>query len=192
MRILPLIVSRNYKFYNPSAPYFVSFATVYWVDVFTRETYFCILADCVGHCRRHKGMEVYAYCFMPNHVHFIFRSREGNPMGLLRDFKKYSARKLLNAIQKHLGESRSEWMLDLFKKAGAKNNHITQYQFWQHNNHPIELWSVRVIKQKIKYIHDNPVAAGLVREPADWKYSSARNFQKDPNFMEIDEIGFMG
>jgi REP element-mobilizing transposase RayT len=185
-------MSRNYKFHNPSAPYFVSFATVFWIDVFTREAYFTVLANSITYCRKHKGMEVYAYCFMPNHVHLVFSSAEETPMGLLRDFKKYTAGKLLQAIREHPQESRRTWMLDLFQKAGRQNNHTTRYQFWQHNNKPIELWSVKVIKQKINYVHKNPVASGFVTDPVDWKYSSARNFQGDHNVMEIDEMGFMG
>jgi len=184
-------MSRNYKFHNRSAPYFVSFATVYWIDLFIREPYFTILVNSVGYCRSQKGMELYAYCFMPSHVHFVFRSVQDNPVGLLRDFKKYTARQLLQAIHDYPKESRREWMLDLFQKAGRHNNHVTRFQFWQHNNHPIELWSKKLIRQKINYIHRNPVVSGFVTDPADWKYSSARNFQHGDGVMQIDDIGFM-
>jgi REP element-mobilizing transposase RayT len=136
-------------------------------------------------------MVVYAYCFMPSHVHFVFRSAGEEPMGLLRDFKKYTARMLLRAIRDNPKESRREWMLDLFQKAGRQNNHTTRFQFWQHHNKPIELWSSKVIKQKIDYIHNNPVAFGFATDPVDWKYSSARNFQDDHSVMQIDEIGVL-
>ncbi len=72
-------MSRKYKFHNKEGPYFVSFATVNWIDVFTRQVYFNVLANSVDHCRRTKGMELYCYCFMPSHVHFIFRSSNGKP-----------------------------------------------------------------------------------------------------------------
>ena len=68
------IMSRKYKFKNPIAAYFVSFATVYWIDVFTRQVYFSILEESITYCREEKGMEVFAFCFMPSHVHIIFRS----------------------------------------------------------------------------------------------------------------------
>ena len=77
-------MSRKYKFHNPSAAYFVSFATVYWIDVFTRELYLNILVKSVAFCRKHKGMELFAYCFMPSHVHLIFRAINENPTELLR------------------------------------------------------------------------------------------------------------
>jgi hypothetical protein len=55
-------MSRNYKFHNKSGLYFVSFATVYWIDVFTRQIYFDVLADSVRYCRRQKSMELYPLC----------------------------------------------------------------------------------------------------------------------------------
>ncbi len=67
-------MSRKYKFHNKSGLYFVSFATVNWIDIFTRQVYFDVLADSVSYCRKEKGMELYCYCFMPSHIHFIFRS----------------------------------------------------------------------------------------------------------------------
>lgn len=185
-------MSRNYKFYNPSGVYFISFATVNWIDVFTRQSYFNVLEDAINYCRKHKGLEVYAYCFMPSHVHMIFRSSNDDPSGLVRDYKTYTSKKLIKAIKDNPKESRKEWLLDFFLKAGLNKSNVTRYQVWQHHNKPIELWSVKVLKQKIDYIHNNPVAVGFVTEPTYWKYSSARNFQDDHTVLEIDVAGFLG
>ncbi len=184
-------MSRNYKFHNPSGVYFVSFATVYWIDVFTRQAYFKLLAESVAYCRKEKGMELFAYCFMPSHVHLIFRSRNNDPSGLLRDIKKHTSKEVLKAIKENPQESRREWLLEMFERAGMKKGNVGKYQFWQHHNKPIELWSPAVIKQKLGYVHKNPVISGLVVNPEDWKYSSARNFNGDTTILEIDEIGFL-
>lgn len=72
-------MGRKYKFHDPSATYFVSFAVVYWLDVFTREVYFKVVAESVDCCRAEKGMELYVYWYMPSHVHFIFRSSNVQP-----------------------------------------------------------------------------------------------------------------
>ena len=185
-------MSRKYKFYNTSGAYFVSFATVYWIDVFTRAVYFKVLADSIDYCRGHKGMEVFAYCFMPSHVHLIFRDNQENPSALLRDFKKFTAKKIIASIQENPQESRKEWLLWMMEQAAKKKGNIAQYQFWQHHNKPVELWSPKVIKQKIDYIHNNPVVSGFVINPVDCKYSSARNIADDPDVaLEIDPIGFL-
>ncbi len=93
-------MSRKYKFHNNEGLYFVSFATINWIDIFTRQIYFDVLTESVNHCRKAKGMALYAYCFMPSHCHFIFRSEKERPMELLRDFKKYTAKKVIEAIKK--------------------------------------------------------------------------------------------
>jgi hypothetical protein len=115
-----------------------------------------------------------------------------DPSGLLRDFKKYTSKKLLKIIEENPQESRKEWMLWLFESAGQKKTNVSKRQFWQHHNKPIELWSTEVIKQKIDYIHNNPVISGFVTEPVQWKYSSARNFAEDQAVLKIDNIGFLG
>ncbi|MGJ8760174.1 transposase [Polaribacter sp. AHE13PA] len=185
-------MSRKYKFHNKSALYFVSFATVYWIEIFTRQVYFDVLAKSIDFCRAKKGMELYAYCFMPSHVHLLFRSSNEQPMELLRDLKKHTAKKIIEAIKNNPQESRKELLLWLFEKAGKEKANVTKYQFWQHHNKPIELWSEKVIKQKIDYIHNNPIELGFVTNSIDWKYSSARNFQDDHTVLEIDETGFLG
>ncbi|WP_431165967.1 REP-associated tyrosine transposase [Tenacibaculum halocynthiae] len=184
-------MSRNYKFHNKSGLYFVSFATINWIDVFTRQIYFDVLVDSINYCRKEKGMELYCYCFMPSHVHFIFRSSKSEPSELLRDFKRHTSKKVVECIENNSQESRKEWLLWMFERTGKKNATTTKRQFWQQNNKPIELWSEKVIKQKIDYIHNNPVESGLVVNPEDWKYSSARNFQDDATILEIDDIGFI-
>jgi len=184
-------MSRNYKFYNKEGLYFVSFATVNWIDVFTRQIYFDVLIESINYCRAEKGMELYAYCFMPSHIHFVFRSKEEDPSGLLRDFKRHTSKKVVEAIENNPQESRREWLLEKFEKAAHAKSNVSKYQFWQHHSHPIELWSKKVIKQKIDYIHNNPVKSGFVTEPTQWKYSSARNFGEDHTVLIIDEVGFI-
>jgi putative transposase len=185
-------LSRKYKFHNPSAAYFVSFATVYWIDVFTREFYLDILVKSVAYCRKYKGMELFAYCFMPSHVHLIFRAKNENPTELLRAFKSYTSKAIVEAISQNCQESRKEWLLWMFKNAARRKGNVAKYQFWQHHNKPIELWSSPVIKQKLEYIHNNPVVAGYVTQSTQWKYSSARNIANEDPAFEIDEIGFLG
>lgn len=184
-------MSRKYKFHNKSGLYFVSFATINWIDVFTRQVYFDVLAESVKYCRAEKGLELYAYCFMPSHVHFIFRSSNEKPSELLRDFKRHTSKKLIETIENNPQESRKEWLLWMFKRAGSRNATTNKYQFWQQHNKPIELWSAHIINQKIDYIHKNPVESGFVTNPVDWKYSSARNFQDDSTVLEIDSTGFL-
>ncbi len=170
-------MSRNYKFHNPEGVYFVSFAVVEWLDVFTRVEYKNILLETLEFCQKEKGMEIFAWCIMTNHMHLVFRSiGETKPEQILGDFKRFTSRKIIKAIEENPKESRREFLLAKFKEHGMKTSNTTMHQFWRHDNKPIELWSNKVIDEKINYIHQNPVKEGFVINPEDYKYSSAADY----------------
>ena len=178
-------MSRNYKFHNPEGVYFVSFAVVEWIDVFTRNEYKNLLVDSLVFCQLKKGMEIFAWCIMTNHMHLIFRSINGQkPELLLGDFKRFTSKAVVNAIRENPRESRKEWLLERLHQAGAESSNVKDYQFWQHNNKPIELWSNKVIFEKINYIHNNPVEEGLVHYPQDYVYSSARDYAGEQGLLQ--------
>lgn len=178
-------MSRNYKFHNPEGLYFVSFAVVEWLDVFTRNEYKNLLLESLAFCQKKKGMEIVAWCIMTNHMHLVFRSVDGqHPALLLGDFKRYTSKAIVKEIRDNPRESRKEFLLERFKKAAGKSSNVTGYQFWRHDNKPIELWSNKVIQQKINYIHNNPVDAGLVFRPEDYVYSSAVDYAGEKGVLD--------
>ncbi|QIW16461.1 transposase [Pasteurellaceae bacterium RH1A] len=180
-------MSRKYKFHNKEGVYFVSFATVYWIDVFIREAYFQVLIEVLDYYRKNKGLVLYAYCIMPSHVHLLFKAENQNPAEMIRSFKSLTAKQLTQKISENIQESRREWLLWMFSRAGAKKNYIKHYQFWQHNNQPIEIYSQKFFDEKLSYIHQNPVESGFVVNSWEWKYSSARNYnQLDNVALEVD------
>jgi REP element-mobilizing transposase RayT len=114
-------------------------------------------------CQKNKGLEIHAWCIMSSHVHLVFRSIKGQkPELLIGDLKRFTSKISVKSIQENARESSKEFLLDFFKKEAEKNSNVQNYQFWRHDNKPIELWSNKVIQQKIEYIHNNPVAGGLV------------------------------
>jgi REP element-mobilizing transposase RayT len=175
-------MSRNYKFHNSKGLYFVSFAVVGWLAVFTRNEYKDLVIESLEFCQKNKGMEIHAWCIMTNHVHLIFRSiKEQNPALLLGDFKRFTSRSITKAIQDNPQESRKEFLLDFFKNETHKSSNTNNNQFWRHDNKPIELWSTKVIQQKTAYIHNNPVKEGIVCRPEYYKYSSASDYSHKPH-----------
>ena len=176
-------MSQNYKFHKPEGVYFVSFAIVEWLDVFTRNEYKNILLENLEFYQK-KGMEIYAWCIMTNHVHLVFRSmNDTKPQDLLGNFKRFTSKAVVKAIQTNPKESRKQVLLEQFKKAAAKSSNVHQYQFWRHDNKPIELWSNKVIFEKINYIHNNPVEAGLVFRPEEYMYSSAIDYSGEQGLL---------
>lgn len=179
-------MSRKYKFHNKEGLYFISFATVYWIDVFVRPLSCDILVESLIYCKANLGLELYCWCIMPSHMHLIFRAKENNPDVLLGRFKEHTSKQIVRAIKENNQESRKDWLLWMFERAGSKSSNVKGSQFWQHNNMPIELWSADVIEQKADYLHDNPVVAGFVNEAWHWNYSSAIDYSGGKGLIEID------
>ena len=100
-------MSRNYKFHNPNGLYFVSFAVVGWLDVFTRNKYKELFLESLQFCQKNKGMEIHAWCIMPSHIHLIFRSiGKQNPEQLLGDLKRFTSKQIVKEIAENHQESR--------------------------------------------------------------------------------------
>lgn len=157
---------------NTDYPYFVTFTVVGWIDVFTRSRYCDVIIESLKFCQQNKGLEVFAYVIVPSHVHLIVRQLDGKLYNTIRDFKSYTAKRIIEMIENEQGESRKDWLLHLFKYHAKFKKQNSKYMFWQKTNHPIELSNTEVFKQKVEYIHDNPVSANLVNSPESWVYSS--------------------
>ena len=158
---------------GPDETYFITLTVMGWKDLFTRESYKKILVENLDYCQKNEGLEIFAYVIMSNHLHLVCRRRDKNLSELLGRFKGYTSKALLNQIIVDPNESRKEWMLDLFHKFALNRIGYSRYRLWNYSNYPILLYSNKVIDQKVEYIHNNPVRAGIVREAQDYIYSSA-------------------
>jgi putative transposase len=180
----------GYKIRNQNAIHFITFSVVQWVDVFTRSYYSDIVIESLKYCQKEKGLRIHAYCIMPNHIHMIVSAKVGYQLSdIIRDFKKYTSKKIVTAIEHNEKESRKDWMLWIFKSAGTTNERNNEYQFWQQDNHPVECDTNEITETRLKYVHENPVRAGIVLEPYWYKYSSAIDYYtNEKGLLEIDFI----
>ncbi len=154
-------MSRKYKFHEQEQLYFITYSIVNWIDVLTRKEYRDIVLASLDHCIEKRGLDVYAWCIMTNHVHLIIGSHGDKMEDILRDHKRHTSTELLKAIQGNPSESRKDRMMQEFHRAGQANSNNTHYQLWQQHNKPIPLYSAEVLYQKLDYIHNNPVKAGF-------------------------------
>jgi REP element-mobilizing transposase RayT len=159
----------GYKIRNQAAIHFITFVPIAigieWVDVFTRKNYRDIVLDSIKHCQMERGLLLHCWCIMSNHVHLIASAKNCDFSEILRDFKKFTSKQIIKAIEENQHESRREWMLKIFRQQGESNSRNTNYQFWRQslsrtrfgNNQPQELYSSAFIFQKINYIPARPV-----------------------------------
>ncbi len=182
-------MSSKYKFHNPDGTYFVTFSVVKWVDVFTRDIYREIILESLKYCQENKGLQLCAYVIMTNHLHLIISREDKNLLeNIMRDFKKFTSSQLIKAIKDNPYESRKEWMLEIFKDEGRKNTNNRYYQFWQQDNHPIELATNRMLDQKLDYLHNNPVEHGFVKKAEDYPWSSITNYIGEKGMIDVEII----
>ena len=139
--------------------------------------------ESLRYCQQAKGLELFAWCIMSNHVHLIARAAPGLKLqDIMRDHKKFTAKAVVKAIEENPKESRREWLLVQLSKPNGG------IQLWQHDLHPIWLRRPDIIQQKLRYIHRNPVEEGLVEEPHHYLYSSARDEAGLPGMLKLSSI----
>lgn len=176
---------RYRTFATPGEYYFCTDTIVSWQYVFTSVPYFNIIIDSLKYCQLEKGLRVHGYVIMPNHTHAILSARNNDLADVVRDYKRFTARKLLENLEQ---ENRYQ-ILDRFsqtaKNAGKGNDH----KVWLAGSYPFPITSRSVFYQKLNYIHYNPVKKGFVDKPEYWLYSSARNYRfGDHSIMNVELV----
>jgi len=155
--------------------HFLTHTIVEWIDVFTRKELAEIVVNSLNYCIENKGLEVSAWCLMPSHLHMIATTTDGATEGLsgvMRDFKKFTSLEIVRTIPE-IKESRKKWLMRHFQTGP------NSFQVWQEGMHPIVLFTKKFTYQKLNYIHNNPVKAGIVYEPQHYLLSSAGDYYEN-------------
>lgn len=160
---------------------------VYWIDVFSRRDYKDIIVESLNYCIANKGLNLYAWIIMSNHIHIVGKvETELGMSGFLRDFKKFTSKKIVELIQE-IPESRRDWLLDKFSFEARRTGRAENYKLWKDDNHAIDMSTIDMMN-KVDYIHDNPVRAGLVHEPDQYVYSSATDYAGGKGMVNVKVV----
>ena len=179
-------MSTGYKIIEKEGLYFLTFQIVGWVDIFTRKQYRDVVIESFKYSQLHKGLRLYAYVIMSNHIHLLTQRENGNLSSWIRDFKNHTSRKFFEIIDGQ-GESRREWMNIVFEYYG-KFKKGQNKQIWTHENHAEHIYSQKFIEQKLNYIHSNPIRNGMVEKAEDYLYSSARNYAEMGSIINVERL----
>lgn len=164
-------MSHKYKVIDQTQPTFITITVVDWVDIFIRSAYAKILDASLNYCIQNKGLRVHAYVYMTSHLHLIVTSEGAALQDIIRDFKKFTSKRIIEAI-KEVPESRREWLLKKFSFSAKRIKRGVNYKFWKDGFHPVLLDTKKKVEQRVNYIHYNPVAARFVYHERDWINSS--------------------
>ncbi len=161
---------------DQGAMHFITCTVVQWADVFTRKVYVEMVEDSLNFCIDHKGLIVYGYVIMSNHLHLLVQAKGNNLSDVLRDFKKFTSQRITHAIATNDAESRKRWLMWLLTNEKPSEDKAASYRFWQPDNGAEICFTLSFMWQKLNYIHNNPVRAGIVDKAEGYKSSSAADY----------------
>ncbi len=161
----------RYQVCDPDAPHFFTCTVLNWIPVFTRPETAGILLEALQHRQEKHDWRLYGYVILENHCHFVAQAPKLDEQ--IARFKSYTARKIIDYLQEH----RVARILDQLRALKKSHKVESEFQFWEEGSHPQILFTEDVLRQKLEYIHYNPVKRGYVDLPEHWRYSSARNYQ---------------
>lgn len=178
----------RYKIRDQEGLYFVTFTVIGWLDVFIREVYRECLIDSFKYCIKNKGFKLHAFVIMSSHLHAIVSADDGfNLTSIIKEYKRHTSKEIIKLI-KSVPESRREWMLNKFSYEAQRKSRGKDYIFWQEGYHAKQIETNDFLDQKLGYIHNNPVAAGIVDKPEDYIYSSARNYADEQGMLDLEML----
>ena len=162
--------------------YFITSTVTGWIKIFNEDSYCKIIIDELKYRKNKKQMDLYGYVIMPNHIHLIITANRLS--NLMRSFKSHTARKIINDLIKEKNDD----VLNKIKLLKKKSKAQSEYQLWQEGFHPKLVVSEKELRQKLDYIHLNPVRSGIIDEPQEWKYSSYNNYYGGNIIIEMDSL----
>ena len=178
-------MSTQYKATTTEEAFFITITIVGGIDVFTRLNQKNNIISALRYCQENKGLEIYAYCIMHSHLHLLCKGTNGFVLSdIIRDFKKFTSKQIVKTIVEE-PENRREWMLNYFENACEHLKREQNYKVLQDGYHAEIVATNWFIKQKVAYIHNNPVKDKIVVLPEDYYFSSARNYTGLDNDLAI-------
>ena len=170
-----------------SSVFFVTIKTTNGIHIFKRKEYFDIILNSLQYCRKNKGLLIWAYTIIINHLHLVFKIKTGfNAYKSIGDFKKFTANQILKQLKKD-----NEFEIIKKLKYAAIKNRKQEHKIWHFGCYPRAIVSDKFLEQKINYTDFNAVKHGIVKDIEKYPYTSFHNhYCNHPTLLQIDNIDF--
>ena len=172
----------RYKIVEVKQPHFITCTVLHWLPVFTRPNSVQIIIDCLNHLKNSDGLKLYGFVILENHLHLIISS-DDLPR-TIHKFKSYTAKSILQLLK----TNGLNTLLDQFKFYKKAHKTHTNFQIWQEGYAPKLIQSNQMMRQKLDYIHQNPVKRGYVELAEHWRYSSAQNYNGQNGIIDVETM----
>jgi REP element-mobilizing transposase RayT len=185
------------RFHIEGHIYYITTVIYNRLPVFTRPSFIIPLYDSLNFYRHQQDFKLLGYVIMPDHMHLILW-----PFGtatvseIMRDYKKFTSTRIIRQAEVEQIEAwtaafeqveQIEAWTAAFEQAGKETGR-SDNKVWQDSYWDVNIYTERFLRQKLNYLHRNPVRAGLVAEPGEYMYSSYRNYVYGEDWLiEIDQ-----
>ena len=151
------------------------------LPLFTRPAYIIPLFDSLHFYRSRYHFRLHGYVFMPDHLHLLIQPQQPADVdAIMRDYKGFTARRIVHQAQ---AEEDANLLAQLSDRSSRSEHQVWQASFWEQ-----DVFSHEYMREKLVYLHRNPIRAGLVQNPEDYPYSSYRSYQTGEQwFIEVDQ-----
>ena len=172
----------RYKIYEPTHPHFITCTILHWIPIFTRTNTTDIIFNTLRYLQKEDNLKIYSYVILENHLHLIVSSDDLSKS--MRSFKSFTSQEILKYLRQENAKSILE-QLAFYKKAHKDK---ATYQLWQEGISPRLIKDDNMMRERIDYIHHNPIKRGYVDEAKHWRYSSARDYQGIEGLIYVDRV----
>ena len=159
---------------------FFTATNLWWKKLLKPDKYKQIIVDSLAFLVENNRVKVYGFVIMPNHIHVVWKINENHKReDVQRDFLKFTAQQIKQDLEVNHPAVLPHFEVNLKDR---------KYQFWERNPLSVDLYSRKVVHQKLVYIHNNPLQDKwqLVERPEDYWFSSYRFYE-----FGVDDFGFL-
>ncbi len=171
----------RYRIFETEFPYFLTSTVVGWLPIFTDPSIAAIVFDFWRFLQEKRSVRIFGYVLMENHLHWIASSDELDKR--IGEFKSFTARRIIDTLSTTGRQS----LLEQLGRFKLRHKVDQQFQLWHEGSHPQQVQSPEMMRQKLEYIHFNPVRRGFIDYPLHWRYSSARNYAGLLGMLEVEK-----
>ena len=175
----PVMGDTRYRILEQQEPYFLTCTISRWLPIFAYSDVARIVLDSLVFLQDADRLTLYGYVLMENHLHLIASAEDLSHE--LMTFKSYTSHAVINLLK----DTRRTTFLRMLPRPERPDRGERVYQLWQRGSHPKQILTEDMFRQKLEYIHLNPVKRGYVDEPVHWRYSSARNYAEERGLIPV-------
>jgi putative transposase len=166
-------------FYEQNHYHFLTKSTYRRARIFDSDRFKQRFIQCLGDLRTELGFKIFAYVLMPEHFHLLISAAPAaNPSQIMQKLTERTARFMLRNLRENIAFPWCEKMLGRFGLPSTVHHHA-HHRVWNRRGYDLNIYTDKMQNEKIDYIHNNPVARGLVDHPGDWRWSSWRFYYRE-------------